>query len=333
MPQATSPEVTFFVESREESQIVQQQKPRIRSRGQFLLDRLGGGDVVNVLREVHGRLSIAMSSQDISGDNALVEFLREMSILDVGIDIWPTLSDEDGYWIHAGNGREAYIEVFRIIEALERKGVDFQNIGLDLEFPIGLMQGGSLANTLRQLMKIRPWRFSQADAAIYIKDLMQQILANSKYGVHTYEVPILSDNDRLRRFLGIPQAPVTVRFGDYDRDYHGPRHKRVALTYTSATPKFAARDPAKFVREYSGGRGRIPALGIVSASEINPGRDLGGRVQFLNDEALKRDVRAALEVSPTELFIFALNGKPVIDRTRAAIEATIGAYFPVKVAP
>lgn len=324
MPIST-PEVTFFVESREEAESAQRENKKIRSRGQFLMDRLGGGDVVTALEEVRGRLSIVMSRQDIGNDDVLVDFLREMNILGIGIDIWPTLPDDDGYWIHAGNIGKARAEVFAIIETLERKKIDFKNVGLDLEFPIGLMQGGSTAETLRRLMKIRPWRFSQTDAAADMENLVRQILENSNYDVHTYEVPILSDNDRLRRFLGIPKAPAVAQYPDRDRVYHEGRHKRIALTYTSATPKFAMRDPAKFVKEYSAGRGRIPALGIMSASEINPGRDLGGKVRFLSDEELQRDVRAALEISPTELFIFALNGKPVIDRTRAAIEAALGA--------
>lgn len=313
----SAPEVTFFVESREEAEVAGRENRKIRSRGQFLLDRLGGGDVVTALQEIRGRLSIAMNSREISDDYALVDFLREMSVLEVEVDIWPTLSDEDGYWIHAGNSQKAHKTVFEIIEALERKQVDFKNVGLDLEFPIGLMQGDSMANTLRKLMKIRPWRFSQTDATTYIEDLIWQILDDSNHGVHTYEVPILSDNDRLRRFLGIPKAPTITQ------PRNDSRHKRVALTYTSATPKLAARDPSKFVKEYSASRGRIPALGIVSASRINPGRDLGGKVRFLSDEELQRDVRAALEVSPTELFVFALNGKSVIDRTRAAIEAAL----------
>ena len=317
MDSSQAPQITFFVESLEESRLSGD------SRGQFLLDKLGNGDVVTAIREAHGRLSVAMSHREIANDSALVDWLREMNILDVGIDVWPTLPDEDGYWIHAGNMRKVHEAVFGIIEELERKRVDFQNVGLDLEFPIGLMQGGSTIDMIRQLMKIRPWQFSQTDAKAYLEDLVQQILGQSQYGVHTYEVPILSDNARLRQLLGIPQAP--------DVKPHNSRHKRVGLVYTSATPKIAMGDPGKFVKEYSAGHGRIPALGIVSASDINPGRNLGGKTRFLTDDELSRDMKAALEISPKEVFVFALNGKPVIDRTRIAIETAMGLHFPVSV--
>ncbi|MBI2638641.1 hypothetical protein HYW83_03565, partial [Candidatus Peregrinibacteria bacterium] len=170
MPQIMQPEVTFFVESREESEIVKKNDRKIRSRGQFLLDRLGGGDIVDALRAVRGRLSIAMSRRDLSNDDALVDFLLEMNALEIGVDIWPTLPDEDGYWIHADNSQKARANVFGIIEALERRRVDFKNVGLDLEFPIGLKLGGPIAETLRQLMKIRPWQFSQTGAAKNIEN-------------------------------------------------------------------------------------------------------------------------------------------------------------------
>lgn len=69
----TAPEVTFFVESREESASAD-------SRGQFLLDRLGGGDVVTALTEIRGRVAVALNLREIETDDALINFLREFSI-------------------------------------------------------------------------------------------------------------------------------------------------------------------------------------------------------------------------------------------------------------
>lgn len=100
------------------------------------------------------------------------------------------------------------------------------------------------------------------------------------------------------------------------------RFKRVGLVYTSVKPRFVGGSPEQFVRNYSKPFGRVPALGIVSATETNPGRRLTSKPpRFLTAAELQRDVKAALAVSPREFYVFALNGLPVIEQTRAAIEA------------
>lgn len=309
------PEVTFFVESREESS----QAP---SRGKFLLDRLGDGNVISALQEVRGRISIALNLRELGEDDALIDFLREYNILDIPIDIWPNLEDKDGYWIHRGNLKTAYTQVLEIIERLIGKRVDFQNIGLDFEFPIQILKGGF---QLREYLRQKPWQFSDSDARVYIEELVSRILRETPYGVHSYEVPVLSDGltngfELLRKLLGMPRPPERPNSVMITPE----RFKRVGLVYTSVKPRFIGGPPEEFVKNHSANFSRVPALGIVSANDINPGRSIGSKPpRFLNEAELQRDVRAALKVSPQEFYVFALNGLPVIERTRAAIETVM----------
>lgn len=313
----TAPEVTFFVESREEAASAD-------SRGQFLLDRLGGGDVITALTEIRGRVAVALNLHEIETDDALINFLREFSICGIPIDIWPNLEDRDGYWIHRGNVRKACAEIPEIIDRLAKKNVDFENVGLDFEFPIEILKGGF---QLREYLRQKPWRFSEDDSRVYIADLIARILRDTPYGVRSYEVPILGDEGTnaarvARKFLGMVQPPeqphsVTLMVAP-------ERFKRVGLVYTSVKPRFIGGPPEEFVRNYSASFSRVPALGIVSATGENPGRSISSKPpRFLNEAELQRDVRAALKVSPREFYVFALNGLPVIEWTRAAIEAAL----------
>ena len=62
---------------------------------------------------------------------------------------------------------------------------------------------------------------------------------------------------------------------------------------------------------------------MYSASEENPGRGSLDPKLLLSDAQLEEDIRAALGGSNRELFIFALNGVPVIERVRKAIAAAM----------
>lgn len=317
-----APEVTFFVESREESAAADS---RADSRGQFLLDRLGGGDVVTALTEIRGRVAVALNLREINTDEALINFLQEFSICGIPIDIWPNLEDKDGYWIHRGNVRKACAEIPEMIDRLAQKNVDFQNVGLDFEFPIQIFKGGF---QLREYLRQKPWQFSDSDARVYITDLIARILRDTPYGVRSYEVPILGDEGTnaarvARKFLGMVQPPE--RPNSVMMTIAPERFKRVGLVYTSVKPRFIGGPPEQFVRNYSANFSRVPALGIVSATGVNPGRSVGfisKPTRLLTPDEFARDVKAALKVSPREFYVFALNGLPVIERTRAAIEAT-----------
>lgn len=308
---------TFFVESREESAATQAD-----SRGKFLLDRLGGGDVVTALEKIRGRVAVAMSLREIATDEALINFLQEFSICGIPIDIWPNLEDKDGYWIHRGNTRKAYEEILEMIDRLTKKKVDFQNIGLDFEFPIEILKDGL---QVREYFRQKPWQFSEDDGRVYIADLIARILRDTPYGVHSYEVPILGDEGTktgrvARKLLGMlapPQRPNPVTAAP-------ERFKRVGLVYTSVKPPLIGGPPEQFVKNYSASFSRVPALGIVSATAANPGRSIGFTSKpprLLKQEEFARDVKVALQVSPREFYVFALNGLPVIEWTRAAIEA------------
>lgn len=210
-----------------------------------------------------------------------------------------------------------------MIDRLATYDVDFENIGLDFEFPIEILKGGF---NLREFLRQKPWRFSEADSQIYIAELIARILEETPHGVRSYEVPILGDSmtnraNLTRKLLGMPKPPERPNV------LPAERFKRVGLVYTSVKPRFMGGSPEQFVRNYSTPMSRVPALGIVSATDVNPGRNLGSKPHFLTEAELKRDVKSALAVSPLEFYVFALNGLPVIEQTRAAIEAAYATHM------
>lgn len=302
------PHVTFFIESREES-------CKFHSRGEFLMHHLCKPEVFQILRDIQGRVSVAINKNEATCDSALTALLRELNIQGISVDIWPNMPDQDGYWTHAGNAEKASKNVLQITNGLERQNVEFDNIGLDLEFPIGLMQGGF---NLCEYLRTKPWQFPRAKVKNELIKLVTEILAETNYGIHCYELPILGDNKFTKKSLGIPDP-----LADFNT-FNGERFKRVGLVYTSVKPPLIGGNPEQFIKKYSKGKKRVPAIGIVTGTKENPGRALGkGKPRFSNDEEFERDIKAALEVSPEEFFVFALNALSVLQRTRDAIQKAL----------
>jgi hypothetical protein len=247
---------------------------------------------------------------DVMADPQMVEFLRELNLKDVPVDAWPNMRDCDGYWMHNGNMDEGRRNIFAILDALAKKNIDVESVGLDLEPPLAVLKDGK---PMRGICTEKPWLPSPAKAEDKLRRLIEEMLG-AGHGVDTYEVPVLSDYALPRRLFGIPQAPLV-------HPSSMGQHRRVGMVYTSVTPGMALMGgPESFVRDYSAGRERMPALGIVSATGKNPGRKFGDtEPYFLDDRELARDIEAALSVSPKELFIFALNGLQVVERVNAAI--------------
>lgn len=312
----TQPEITFFVESREESAEAIKQN-RASSRGDFLLKQIGEWRTRSALQtEVRGRIALALTPDEIDKDPAILELIKEFGVARIGVDIWPNLSDKTGYWLHAGNIEQARAEILEMMNALERRHAAFQNVGLDLEMPKQLAEKG---NFLQGLTTTRPFGFSQRAAKDSLRALIEEILDDKRHGVNTYEIPLLGDSPAARKLLGIPQAPkqeeICAKAGNY---------KRVAMVYTSVKPnaKLFGGAPENFIKRYSARLGRVPALGIVSGTGASPGRDISFP-KLLTQAEFERDMAAALEVSPGEVFVFALNGIGVIQRTRTAIEKAL----------
>jgi hypothetical protein len=296
------PKVTCFVESREEAEL-SVNKGEVKSRGEYLLNRIGQDPVTDLLADVNGRISIALNEQEIGNDAALMELLREFNLKGIPLDIWVNLSDEDGYWIHAGNICETGRTTWAMLESLERLNVKADGVGLDLEFPGQMMIPKW---NFEEYKRIAPWRFSQKKATESVQRMSEGLLGQG-YGVKTYEIPILGDNRAVRKGMGIPKAPII----------DNPNYERVGMVYTSVKPPLICDET--FINRWSQVKGRTPALGIVTADPaLNPGRGQNF-TQFLDNERLKRNIKTALEANPEGFHIFALNGLPMIQRVKDAI--------------
>lgn len=306
-PMSNSPSVTAFVESREQATRAIE-RGEARSRGEYLQQHIGSDDVTDALRHMRGRVAVALNQAEIANDPALVDLLRNFNAKEIPVDLWANLEDKDGYWIHAENVPAARAAILEMLNSLERSNVEIATVGLDLEFPATILVPKF---NIREWRRLAPWRFSQGQATEQLHSFIEEILDGSAYGVDAYEIPILSDHDWMRRVLGIPKAPTAV---------DSPGYKRVGMVYTSVKPPIMSAE--RFIEKYSTGKGRVPAIGIVSSSAENPGRDINFS-NLLDDKQLYRDVRKALSVSPEEFYVFALNGLQMIERVREAIQAAV----------
>ncbi len=300
------PQVTYFVESREESQI-DVKAGKVASRGEYLLQKIASPECLDELTKTRSRIALALRVDELEEDQALQELLQEYAVHKIEADIWVNMTDKDGYWLHAGNVGDAHKNVFAMMNVLDQKNIPFQNIGLDLEFPADIFVPKP---SLRRWWAIKPWRFDQNKATADMQTLIEEVLQTRKHKVHTYEIPILSDYALTRRLMGIPRIML-------------PNHsevKRVGMVYTSLKPPVLTKK--FFIKNYSVGKKRVPALGVMSADErIQPGRG-DPFIGAMSEKSMREDIRIATKVSPDELFIFALNGVELIQKVRRAIEST-----------
>lgn len=299
----SKPDITFYVESREES------SRAAYGRGEFLLDKIGTDEVVAVLQKMRGRVAVALRHSELTSDSALIEFLREYNIRGIDIDLWLTLEDKDGYWLHRGNVDCAFRAALETMNEMDRQNVQFQRVGLDLELPLEIVKDGFSA---KQLLRSQPWRYPEEAARDRIRELATVIFMEG-HCVDFYELPILSDNTFSRRVLGIPSPPSPP--------LNPSAAGRVGLVYSSYKPRVVP--PRKFIQDYSTGKGRVPGLGIISGTDSNPGRNLGGEPHLLTQEEFERDVGFAMETNPERMFVFALNSPEVIKRTQQAVSRVL----------
>ncbi len=298
------PQITYFVESREESQIPQQGE--IISRGEYLLRKIASDECLDELKQTRSRIAIALRVDELQEDYAIQELLQEYAIQGVEADIWVNMTDKDGYWLHAGNVNDAHKNVATMMNVLDQKHIPFKNIGLDLEFPADIFVPKP---SLQRWWAIKPWRFDQKQATAGMQTMIEDVLSTREHKVHTYEIPILSDYALFRRLMGIPRIALP----------NHPDVKRVGMVYTSLKPPVISKKT--FIQNYSIGKGRIPGLGVMSADErIQPGRGdpFAGAMREVD---VAEDLRFATEVSPDELFIFALNGVELMHKVRRATQS------------
>jgi hypothetical protein len=291
--------ITFFVESREESERAID-KGLCHSRGQCLQGKIGSDKVLRALKAIGGRISMALHKKEVKEDSALIELLQHYNQSDIEVDAW--INPEPGYWTHAGNIDETRRDTYEIANRLVQKNVIIDNIGLDLEVSERLvLPKFNIIELFRNL------GISQKEAADKLQKLVEDLLSQTSYGVNTYEIPFLSDNILTRQLAGIPKTP----------NIQSPRYQRVAMVYTTFKPFFDSAE--SYIRTYSTQMDRIPAIGIVSASNENPGRGEMGTYKMLSDQELQRDIGIVMEISPDQFFVFALNGHRVIERVRTAM--------------
>lgn len=283
------------------------EEKKAKSRGDYLLQKIASAECLAELKKTRSRISIALRIDELQSDPALGELLQEYGKQDIESDIWVNMTDKDGYWLHAGNTLAARKNVLAMVNVLEQKHIPFRNIGLDLEFPAEIFVP---TPSVKRWWAIKPWKFDQSKAMKEIQDIIEDVLLTRKHNVHTYEIPILSDYALTRRLMGIPRILL-------------PNHsevKRVGMVYTSLKPPVLTKK--FFIKNYSVGKKRVPALGVMSADEkIQPGRG-DPMIGAMSEKSMQQDICIATKVSPQEFFIFALNGVELIRKVQTAIEQT-----------
>jgi len=305
-PMPNPPKLSFFVESREEAL-----RCGFRSRARFLEQRVFTAALLQRLARHGARLVIA-SEADEDGVDALVEAATASG---VGVDLWLNLPRELGYWQSKRNVRQALRTAERLLSWIAQRNMRVGKLGVDVEPPIELC--GAFANR-------RPVALLRELAAMHLRGGRQAdfnrlvMLLNSDHGVDIYKLPIWGDLWPARLIAGLFRAPPGF--------LADPRNRVVSMLYSSVFPALGRGLLRRLLRP-----GEVPALGIISATEDDPGVTLpftpaGLAPSLLSGDALTRDVALALEgqahrARPPELYFFALNGPGALDKAEAALAA------------
>lgn len=193
---------------------------------------------------IKGRYAISMGILDLTPERAAV--VRGLEKAEVPVTGWLLLDVADGYWFNADNVDCAVARYRETIEWAEREGLTLHRIGLDIEFPRGVMEdfnrnrGKALWRGFRRRRSAQQVHASELAYARLVDEIHQGLR-----DVESYHFPHLLDERKagrslLRRTLGLVDVPADVEvfmlYASYlgRADAHGyfPEAPAIALGVT-----------------------------------------------------------------------------------------------------
>lgn len=153
------------------------------------------------------KASVSLAILDFTPERA--EVVRRFNRTGVPVTAWLLLPEDQGYYFNADNAQAASERYRAFLDWSEREGLQWQRIGLDMEFDRGLierLQQGEWRATFEWLQRVlKPGRIQRAEAE-YAR-LVEQIQAGG-YQVEAYLFPLLVEERQagshlLRRLTGM----------------------------------------------------------------------------------------------------------------------------------
>jgi hypothetical protein len=279
------PDVTYFAESKEEAAFVGM------PRRQFLEEKVFSERTIGLLQETRGSISLALGPDELD----LVDIVRELNLKEIDVHLWPTLRDEDGYWNAKSNIAHTERHIHGLLDLIEKHRLKVRRIGVDLEPDISLARARWLSklSTIWAVKKRTPPRAQQR-----FEHLIEEVQATGME-VESYEMKI-GQHALVRSLLGMYRAPENL-------------NERIEMLYRSYNHA-ASIKPSW--RPYSLSKHATPAIGIVSGTMLNPGRDLGTPIdkeKTLGHTALVRDLGEIQDLGRDRFYVFALNNASVVE--------------------
>lgn len=229
-------------------------------------------------------------------DDASANVVRMLNAQGVPVIAWLLLSPGEGFWFHLQNYPQA-VERYRAFHAwCHRQGLRFQAIGLDIEPPsseVDQIQRWGLRDLVRRAWLARENVLFAAARAAYV-DLIAEI-HHDGYEVHTYQLPLLSDDRR----AGTTLAQRALDIVDLPSDLE------VLICYSSVPLEALGNDlGGSLIASYGPSADGI-GVGTLSGSAVQDSSSEG--LPSLAWEALERDLLLAARHTDV-MYVYSLEG-------------------------
>ena len=237
-------------------------------------------------------------------------YLKEYSAAGLEPALWPTLSDDLGYWPHEGNVLEFSAYVHELFHWARSQNVEIPWLAVDLETPFYQWQASREAKGLRKLaVALRhyranrnPERFDEAAGAYRsLQDYLGQQGCRTLVPVLPFlEADLAGDSEKLQDYLETPVTPVqwdVVSVMQYNSMFVG--YSRGLIK-----PADARWHLYQLCRSFKSAFGARAALSIGTTGTGK----LGDEPYYSRPEEMLPDVEAALAAGIEDISVFCLEG-------------------------
>ena len=282
---------------------------RLRVWAEFITpEELCAPRVVALLRRYRVQPCLALPYGRLSSGYA--RYLQTYMCEELEPALWPTMTDEQGYWPHEGNATEFSAYVRQIFHWAEREQVKIPWLAVDLETPYYQWQEQCRARGLSKItITMRHYkgnrnrtRFDQA-AELYLSP--QEYISGQ--GCRTLvpvlpllELDLVKGGVKVQDYLETPVTPVkwdvisVMQYNSmlvgYSRGLIKPKDARRHLYHLALNARLLL-----------GARASL-SVGVTAAGK------LGSEPFYRNAEEMRPDIEAALAAGIEDLAVFCLEG-------------------------
>lgn len=252
-------------------------------KSQELVELFSDPQVITQLQQL--RAEVRMGMLDLTAERAGV--IRQLNTAGIPVTAWLLLQEEQGYWFHLGNGRQAAARYTEVRDWAREHGLQFKYIGLDMELDM---------NDVR-LAQSNPWKMvarlpgrlydrKPLDRARTTYDSLLRMIQSDGFLSESYYAPFVKDDAS----LGNTALQQLTGFMDIRTN------RAVPMLYSSFIG-----NPDGLLSVY----GR--EAGVLTVAIGSTGGGIDPSLPTLRYEQLIHDLRLASSFA-TEVHIFSLEG-------------------------